>query len=183
MADGFAAPDAGHGDEARCAVFEADLGRLHVEISRYLRSRMHDAATAEDLAQETCMRALRYRPTLHGDGLRSMLYRIANNLLADHWRRAHSRNVDQHVPIEEDALPSQAPAMEDLLIGEQRREALKRAIMRLPPKCRQVFIMARVQGLPHSRIAAECGITVATVDKHLARAIVICADIISGQDL
>ena len=183
VADDFAAPDEALAEAAAFAAFEAELGRLHLELSRYLRSRLHDLAAAEDLAQDSCMRVLRYRPQLRGDALRSMLYRIANNLLADHWRRARTRNFELHEPIEADALPSGAPTPDEVLIGEQRRQALKKAILRLPAKCRQVFIMARIQGLPHSQIARECGITIATVDKHLARALVICADIIGGQDL
>lgn len=163
--------------------FDADLGRFHTELLRYVRSRLNDNEIAADLVQESCVRALRYRDSLSGERLRSMLYRIANNLLADHWRRAQTRHTGAHVSLEDQEIADNVPLPEDALAEEERRAALKRVIMSLPPKCRNVFIMARLQGKPHSEIARECGITVSAVEKHLSRALLTCGALVGNKDL
>lgn len=166
-----------------CARFDADLARFHAELLRYTRSRVNDIEVAADLVQEACVRVMRYRGTLGSESLRSMLYRIINNLLADHWRRAQTRFADAHVSLDAEPIPALAPLPEDALADEERMAALKRAIMSLPPKRRQILILARLQGKSHSEIARECGITVSTVEKHLARAIVACGVFVGNQDL
>lgn len=166
-----------------CAAFDANLERLHAELLRYTRSRVNDIEVAADLVQEACLRVMRYRGTLGSESLRSMLYRILNNLLADHWRRAQTRFTHAHVPLDAEPIPALGPLPEDALADEERMAALKRAIMALPPKRRQILILARLHGKSHSEIARECGITVSTVEKHLARAIVACGELVGNQDL
>lgn len=165
------------------AEFEAALCHYHAELLRYLHTRLDDHAAAADLVQEACARIMRYRDRLEGEALRSMLYRIVNNLLVDHWRRSQARNLKEHVPIEDEPLAAPEPSPEDALAEEQRLAALKKAIQSLPPKRRRVLILARLQGLSHAEVARECGISVSGVEKHLARAIVACGDLMRKLDL
>lgn len=165
------------------AEFEADLCRYHAELLRYLHTRLDDHAIAADLVQEACVRIMRYRERLEGDALRSMLYRIVNNLIVDHWRRTEARNLKDHVPIEDEPLAAPDPQPEDALAEEQRLAALKRAIQSLPPKRRRVLILARLKGKSHAEVARECGISISGVEKHLARAIVACGDLMRNLDL
>jgi RNA polymerase sigma factor (sigma-70 family) len=87
------------------------------------------------------------------------------------------------VSLDDEEIADNVPLPEDALAEEERRNALKRAIMTLPPKCRNVFIMARLQGKPHSEIARECGITVSAVEKHLSRALLTCGALVGNKDL
>jgi RNA polymerase sigma-70 factor (ECF subfamily) len=47
---------------------------------------------------------------------------------------------------------------------------LSDAIRSLPPKCQAVFVMHRLEGVPHTEIASRLGITVSAVEKHIASA-------------
>lgn len=164
--------------------FDADLCGFHGELLRYLSSRVNDRDAAADLVQETCIRALRYREELSGTSLRSMLYRIANNLVTDYWRRAQTHHTAEHVSLlESEPIAVNMPLPEEVLEQQQRLAALKHAVMALPPKRRRVFIMARLQGKSHSEIAHACGISISAVEKHLARAIVACSARVGKQDL
>lgn len=173
----------GAGTSRANAAFDADLERLSVELLRYTRTRISDAEVAADVVQDACLRAMRYRGSLGAESLRSMLYRIVNNLLADHWRRASFRNAEGHVPLDPETMVAVEPQPDEELAEEQRMAALKRAIMALPPKRRQVLILARLQGKSHTEIAQICGITVSTVEKHLARAIIACGETVGKLDL
>lgn len=64
-------------------------------VYRYLAFRLHDAMEAEDLTAETFIRALQhlshYRP--HGAPWGAWLFRIAHNVLIDHWRQSTRRQT------------------------------------------------------------------------------------------
>lgn len=55
---------------------------------------------------------------------------------------------------------------------KQRMQALQNIIDCLPPKCRQVFWMHRIEGQPQLEIAAELGISLNMVERHMIRALV-----------
>jgi RNA polymerase sigma-70 factor (ECF subfamily) len=56
-------------------------------------------------------------------------------------------------------------------MARQELAAFRDAVNRLPPRCRAVFILRKLELLPHEEIARRLGITVSTVDKQLARAL------------
>lgn len=69
-----------------------------------------------------------------------------------------------------------APSAEHLADLNQRLAALQVIISALPEKCRQVFWLYRIDGYTQPEIAAQLGVTVKTVEAHLARAMVsLCA--------
>lgn len=155
--------------------FDLLLAQCQPELMRYLSSRVQNAADAADIAQDACARLLQYRnnPTI-GD-LRLMLFRIANNLLTDFYRRNSNRRTEAHIALE-DAVPLYAldrPHLERIS-DEQTLLRLKRVIARLPDKCRVVFMLSRFDGLSHKQIADRIGISVKMVEKHIARALTSC---------
>src|SRR3546814_10782042 len=65
-------------------------------------------------------------------------------------------------------LPDPAPPP-DLAIQQAQQQAwLRQAMLSLPPRCRQVFVLVRIDGLSQGEVARRCGISVKTVEKHLA---------------
>jgi DNA-directed RNA polymerase specialized sigma24 family protein len=75
--------------------------RYHAELLHMLRARLPSEQDAADLAQEAYTRLLRYEGKYSGEELRRMLFRIAHNLLTDHWRWRRLRSVATHMPIDE----------------------------------------------------------------------------------
>jgi RNA polymerase sigma-70 factor (ECF subfamily) len=69
-------------------------------------------------------------------------------------------------------LPSNAPSPEHLSDLYRRLAALQRIIDCLPPRCREVFWLYRVKGHSQGEIAAELGITIKVVEKHVMRALI-----------
>lgn len=64
------------------------------------------------------------------------------------------------------------PSPERLLDIQQRLELLQKVIDSLPPKCRDVFWMFRIEGVSQSDIAAQLKISVNMVERHIIRALV-----------
>lgn len=121
---------------------------------------------AEDLAQETMLRAVRNAEQAESvDRLRVWLFRILVNLWTDHLRREGRRAV---TGLMEDPVVSATPEA-PLLVAEQRERVLK-AIDSLPEKQRAVLYLFAVEELPLADIARVLGLQPGTVRVNLFHA-------------
>lgn len=157
--------------------------RHHAELLRVLRSRLPNEQDAADLAQEAYARLLRYEGQYTADELRRMLFRIASNLLTDHWRWSRLRSASTHMPIDDLDVDSGLPSQDRQLAGEQRLKKLEEAILAMPEKRRMTFILSRIQGMTNYEIAERCAISVKTVEKHLAIALAECRAQVGDDDV
>lgn len=127
---------------------------------------------AQDVAQETFMRLMRYHAQ-PADQLRPLMYRIAINVIHDRGRRDSTRQAGLHVSMDEDfaALPSAEPSQDMRIEREQELELVRQVILQLPTRCRQVYLLNRIEGLSYSQIAQHCDISVKAVEKHIGKAL------------
>ncbi|MDR0182650.1 RNA polymerase sigma factor [Lysobacter arvi] len=127
---------------------------------------------AQDVAQEALVRLMRYRgqPV---EQLRPLMYRIAINVIHDRGRRDSTRQVFAHVSLDQDfvGLPSLEPTHETRITHEQELALVRAAILELPERCRQVYLLNRIDGLSYSQIAQHCAISVKAVEKHIGKAL------------
>ncbi len=123
------------------------------EIYLYLYSLCRDPDTAEDLTQETFLRALLTLPKGH-ENMRAWLYRVARNLFFDLRRRKPELSLEEsgELPAGEDE------ALERLVRDEQRR-LLLRLIGTLERKKREVLVLQYYSGLGQKEIAALLGLS------------------------
>jgi RNA polymerase sigma-70 factor, ECF subfamily len=138
---------------------------------------VHDAATAEDLAQEIFVKAFRRLGTYDpGRKFSSWLFKIAHNTTIDHLRRG----MPETVPLESDreeggnlAAVLADGAAEDPRSAAERRQmarALERAIAGLRPEYREAVVLRYVEGLSYEEICAVTGMPLGTVKTNLHRA-------------
>lgn len=140
------------------------------EIRRYIGRRIACRETAADLAQETFVRLLCCERTPEPGKRRAYLFRIAEHLTIDHFRR-HA-NQGSCVSLDDcTELPCPAPAPERHAIARQQLRRLQAAIDELPPRCREVFIQHKFEGMPQKTLAAAYGISLNAVEKLLIRAL------------
>jgi RNA polymerase sigma-70 factor (ECF subfamily) len=154
--------------------FEAFVRDNQAELLRFFQGRVTQAQDAADLAQESWTRLMRYWGKQPPDAMRHLLFSIARNLLNNHWRWSRLRQIEQPTDFAEFDVVSEHPDLERQLQGRHSLQRLEEAIIALPPKCRTVFLLSRVEGLSNGEIARRCGISVKMVEKHLARAILKC---------
>ena len=151
----------GLGDEhAVAAAYNAHGAELYRFVLRGLR----DPGTAEDVVQETFLRAWRnadkYDPALAS--LRVWLFAIARNTMLDHVRAAGVRPW-QGALVDDEQVERAAPAVPDetdwLLAGWVVQEALQR----LSYEHRAVLVETYLKDRPYAEVAAELGLPVGTV--------------------
>ncbi len=147
--------------------FKAHAGALRSFFYRHLKN----SETAAELAQETYLRVLRQPPREPVLNARGFIFRIARNLIIDHARSRETR--DQHdvgmAYLYE--VTGESPELFDVVAARRDMEALADALKRLPAQCQQIFLLCRLQGLPHKQVARELGVSVSTVEKQLVIAL------------
>ncbi|TDS78714.1 RNA polymerase sigma-70 factor (ECF subfamily) [Comamonas sp. JUb58] len=152
------------------------VATLYTEHNRWLqgwlRKKVGNAFDAADLAQSTFLKVLTARQSLDLQEPRAYLTTIARNLLINQVRR---RAIEQAYLDALAAMPEAvAPSPEARLLLLETLVEIDRRLGDLPALVKQAFLLAQLEGLNHSQIAEELGISVSTVKRHLAKAAMCC---------
>jgi RNA polymerase sigma-70 factor (ECF subfamily) len=150
--------------------FERFLGEQRNILVGFLRPRTTNEADAQDAAQESMVRLLRYRDNRPAEAWKPLLYRIAINVAHDQARRERGRSAERQDMAVED-LPADEPALEDRLSDLQELAVIRELIMRLPTRRREIYLLNRIEGMSYSQIAAHCKISEKAVEKQIAKAL------------
>ncbi|WP_261803414.1 sigma-70 family RNA polymerase sigma factor [Variovorax sp. PAMC26660] len=155
--------------------------RYYRELLSFLSRKVSDRATAADLAQESYVRV--YEAQRTGSVVRdprALLYRTARNLVTDHHRRTGVRAGFDGAGPQEDAVelddcigPSTFEP-DTILSSGQGLAAMVATIDRLPPRCREAFVLYKFDGLSYAEVAERMGISVRTVEMQLRIAMDAC---------
>ena len=139
-------------DRAGTAAFGQLYDAYFTPIYWYCRSRLGDATAAEDAASTVFSRALAAGPRYDDPSLRSWLFGIAHNVVANTFRAARPS-----APLEAAwDLPAPEPSLEEVVVAAEERDRLIRALQGLPPDQRQVVAL-RIAGLNGPEIARTLG--------------------------
>jgi len=126
-------------------------------IYRYVFFRVADVPLAEDLTEEVFVRAWSALPKYEPQGHRftSWLYRIARNIVVDHYRVQSSRSHVDEPEMEE--LPDPQSPPEDQVADQQDMASLARAVQQLGDDEQHVIILRFVEGLSHKEVGEMIG--------------------------
>jgi RNA polymerase sigma-70 factor (ECF subfamily) len=152
-------------------IFERFFREQYQALLLFLRRRSQSAEDAEDAAQESLSRFMRYVQTEPQEAWKPILYRIAINVVSDRGRRSLTHEATKHVSFNDLELESDQPNAEDEASRAQELLLIRDAILALPPKCQQVYLLKRFKGMSNAAVAKHCGISVKMVEKHAANAI------------
>jgi RNA polymerase sigma-70 factor, ECF subfamily len=128
-------------------------------LRRYSRALTRNAETADDLVQDTLVRALRSEHLFHGGNTRAWLYTILTNLNRNRLRALARRPPVQ--AIEEDDAPEHP---------HSGARDIERALASLVEEQRTTLLLVVLEGLSYRETAAVQGIPIGTVMSRLARA-------------
>lgn len=142
-------------------------------LVRYVRYLLHDAADADDLAQETLIRAYRQQATLHDPAaLESWLYRIATHICIDRLRRRARTTVRQaESPVEDLPIVDQAQPSPFVIVQRaEMGECVDQYVATLSDPQKAVLLLHDVDGMTDSEIADLLALPLTTVKMRLHRA-------------
>jgi RNA polymerase sigma-70 factor (ECF subfamily) len=141
--------------------FREDIQAAIPALRRYARALTHEREAADDLVQDTLVRALRSERLFHGGEIRNWLFTILINLNRNRLRTLSRR--PQHAPLED-------ADVSDLAGPETGGRDLARALASLGDDQRATLLLAMLEGLSYREVAAVHGVAIGTVMSRLARA-------------
>jgi len=157
-----------------------ELLAAYGELRGYLVRQLGDPHAAADVAQASFERALVYGGSREIAAPRALLFQTARNLCIDRHRHEaalHIESIDSHGEDgREEQLPASAITPEVVLANRQLVERVAIAIEALPPKCREAFVLHKLEGLSHPVIAQRLGVSRSAVEKYVIRGMNACRD-------
>jgi RNA polymerase sigma-70 factor, ECF subfamily len=163
------------------ALFEAVVTTHHSEIYQYVRRVTSGAAEADDLAQETFLRAYRAYSSLDANAnVRAWLFAIATNLCRNHFRTEKRRRAAQAAVRAAGEVVDGGPEGEAL--GKETGAVIEATIGRLPLKQRLAFTLRKVHDLDYPAIAESLNCSPESARAHVFQALRKIRHSLNGYD-
>jgi RNA polymerase sigma-70 factor (ECF subfamily) len=151
--------------------FDAVVSAHHEEILRYLRRVIGQAGDAEDLCQETFLRAYRAFGKLQEEAnVRAWLFAIATNLAKNHFR-SESRRRKAYGRVKAEVLEDVGAFAEAALDARETGVLLEGIIEGLPLKQRLAFIQRKLHDMDYAVIGNSLGCSEETARAHVFQAL------------
>jgi RNA polymerase sigma factor (sigma-70 family) len=159
-------------DDQPSAGFEELAMPQFDSLYNFARWLAHDSRDAEDLVQETYLKALRsFASFQSGTNFRAWMFRILKNTFLSSCSTLERRMTDPMVSEEdgpESAIDRETP--ETILINRSNSQAVRHAIDDLPVHYRETLLLCEVEEMSYQEIAEILSIPIGTVMSRLARA-------------
>jgi RNA polymerase sigma-70 factor (ECF subfamily) len=144
------------------------MNTYHDKLCVYARGLTKDHYTAQDIVQNVFLRVWEQRKKLNSSlNLNNFLYKSIYNEFIDHYRK-----IKLLTPLEEEHIKQLNTIVSEQKASEIDRlvELVKQEIENLPPKCKSVFTMGKLEGLTYVEIAEHQQVSLRTVEMHMSRA-------------
>jgi RNA polymerase sigma-70 factor (ECF subfamily) len=146
------------------------------DVTRFARWLTRDEAEAEDLVQDTFLRACRFWPTFKaGSNCRNWLFTICRNRFLDTRRRVDVVEAVDDEKLDDLAAAAGHEALMEVELAERfdrldLREAVRRELLTLSETYREVVVLIDLEGLKYHQAAEVLGVPIGTVRSRLFRA-------------
>jgi RNA polymerase sigma-70 factor (ECF subfamily) len=154
------------------AAFETMVATHHGEIYRYLLRATGRTTDADDLSQETFLRAYRaYRGLPKDANTRAWLFTIATNLSKNHYRAVkRRRRAYEAVSVWIDEADGTA-GPDGVALGREVGVTVERIVAGLPTRQRLAFLMRKLHGLDYDAVGRSLGCSAETARAHVFQAL------------
>lgn len=145
------------------------FGELRSALKGFILGRVRDAAVADDLVQETLLKMSRHAESLReSDRLEAWVFRIARNVVADHFR-----GEKPTVPFDEElhaADPDPPESSGEARLRERLSRYVRSVVEGLPEIYRDALMAVEFDGVPQVKLAGRLGLSVSAAKSRVRRA-------------
>ena len=161
--------------------FMREILPLEPMLTRYLQRNWRNEAEINDLRQEAYARV--YEAAQHEKPVlaKPFLFQITRNLMIDRLRRQSVVSLESVADFDWLNVSDDKPSAEAYVAARQELRLLQAALDKLPPRCRQVVLMRKVEGLSQKEVAKRMGITIETVENQVAKGMRLLAQALGGR--
>lgn len=145
--------------------------QYHHQLCVYANGLIHDAMAAEDIVQNVILTLWKKRKILKDNfSIKNYLYKSVHNEFIDQYRKNKSVMILEKKYIEamESSIEENVDSNFEKMMG-----FLEKAIDDLPPKCKQVFILSKKEGLTNIEISEYLNISKKTIEGQITKAYVV----------
>ncbi len=154
------------GDEA---AFDTIFRNWYEQLVALGDRMVRDRAAAEEIAQEVMLELWRRRDRLAADGsAQAYLYTATRNRALNYLRHLRVRAKGEPFLLPDETASERADSR---AVESEIEAAIRGAITELPPRCREVFELSRMQGLKYGEIAQTLGVSVKAVEAQVGKAL------------
>jgi len=163
------------------AWFRREVLPLEVMLMQFLQHNWRNASDVPDLRQDVYARVYEAACQKIPDRPKQYVFATARNLLINRMRQGQVVPIEAASDLEALEIAADLPGPEQSAIARDELRRLQAALDRLPPRCRQVILLRRVEGLSRPEIAQRMGIAEGTVSQHLEQGIRALVEITGGD--
>jgi RNA polymerase sigma-70 factor (ECF subfamily) len=129
-----------------------------------------------DILQEAFLKAFAAEMTTPVRDAKAFLFRVAKNVAISEMTRKSRRDTDYLEDLSDSEVleDERSGSVEAHIDGKRKLFVLSQALAHLPEEYQRVFLMRKVEGLRVKQIATRLSVSVSTVEKRLAKALVLC---------
>ena len=150
-------------------------------LVHYIRRHWHDGGEVADLCQEVYIRVYEAAQDKRPVPVKPYLLAIARNLMIDRLRKKSVVNIEALDEVAWQGISDRDPNPEQHVAARQELHRMQRALDNMSPRCREVIVLRRIQGLSQREISQKLGISEDTVESHMTKALQVLADAASDR--
>ena len=169
-------------DEQLQAWFDREVFPLEAALTRYIRRHWRNESDVADLRQEIYVRVYASAQSQLPLHPKAFLFTAARNHLINVARSARVVSLDLVADLDASFPDLAGTDLERQLSAREELRRVQQGLERLPPRCRQVMMLRRVEGLSTRDVATQLGISVSTVENQLIHGVRALTDFMLGGD-
>ncbi len=154
----------------------------YVGLRAFVRRHVGSADTATDVLNDCYQHIARYSGHTPVYNPLAYLHRVASSLIFDRSREHGPRPFPPDPVGRRQLLPDNGPDAYATLVACQRLERLARAVEELPPRCREVFLLRKLEHLRVEQISLRLGISNNLIENNLRKALLHCRSRLADGD-
>lgn len=160
------------------AWFVREVLPLEAALMHFLRLSRRNKGDVEDLCQDVYIRVYEAAQKEIPHPVKPYVFTVARNLLINRAKREQVVSIEAVADLDALGIALDEPEPDRSVMARQELHLLEIALEQLPPRCREVVKLSRIEGLTRSEIAQRMGITESTVSAHLTDGMYALADLL-----
>jgi len=161
--------------------FVREVLPLEAMLMHFLHRNWRNQADIEDLRQDVYAQVLRAAKEKIPEKAKPFVMTTARNLLIDRVRHKQIVPIDAASDLDAMDVAADAPGPDRIVAARDTLRKLQIALDHLPPRCREVVILRRIDGLTRDEIAVRLGVSEKTVADHITRGMCAIANELFGD--
>ncbi|MBS2210021.1 RNA polymerase sigma-70 factor [Carboxylicivirga mesophila] len=166
--------------------FEQLFKRYFERLFLFASNIVKDEILAKDIVQEVYIKFWEKRRSIEPINIEAFLYRLVRNQCISHIRHikvvSNTQQKFSHLKNTEELYRIDFVRDEPYVVIEKElEEEIARVIEALPLRCREVFVLSRIEGLKYGEIAEKLDLRVKNVEKHISKALTIFREHFEGR--